>query len=86
MIKYEKVYVSVELKVDTFGNESLLSLEWEDGRVYRIDKTFSIRMSPPQHVGAVLTKRCDVLIEGQEKILYRETATNRWFVEKPLIN
>ncbi len=86
MIKYEKVYVSVELKVDTFGNESLLSLEWEDGRVYRIDKTFSIRMSPPQHVGAVLTKRYDVLIEGQEKILYRETATNRWFVEKPLIN
>ena len=86
MIKYEKVYVSVELKVDTFGNESLLSLEWEDGRVYHIDKTFSISMSPPQHVGAVLTKRYDVLIEGQEKILYRETATNRWFVEKPLIN
>lgn len=86
MIKYEKVYVSVELKVDAFGNESLLSLEWEDGRVYHIDKTFSIRMSPPQHVGAVLTKRYDVLIEGQEKILYCETATNRWFVEKPLIN
>lgn len=86
MIKYEKIYVSVELRVDAFGNESLLSLEWEDGRVYHIDKAFSIRMSPPQHVGAVLTKRYDVLIEGQEKILYRETATNRWFVEKPLIN
>lgn len=85
MIKYEKVYVSVEIKVDTQGYENLLSLEWEDGRIFFIDKTLSERMSPPAHVGAVLTKRYDVVIEGRERTLYHETTTNRWFVEKPLI-
>lgn len=84
MVRYLKVYVAVTLHVGTDGRTKPVALEWEDGKIFYIDKVFSERNSPPEHVGALLTRRYDVLICGREKSLYLETTTNRWFVEKPL--
>ena len=38
---YEKVYVAVTLKVDREGNVRPLSFEWEDGRVFAVDRVLS---------------------------------------------
>lgn len=82
---YEKVYVAVTLKVDREGNVRPLSFEWEDGRVFAVDRVLSQGMVPARHVGAILTKRFDIKVSGAERELYVETRTNRWFVEKPLV-
>lgn len=83
-MRYEKVYVAMTLYVDTSGKMKPVALIWEDGRRYSIDKVYSERNSPPEHVGAILTRRYDVSVSGREKTVYLETQTNRWFVEKPL--
>ena len=38
---YEKVYVAVTLKVDREGNVRPLSFEWEDGRVFAVDRVLA---------------------------------------------
>lgn len=85
MKKYEKVYIAVNLHVDTDGFTRIKSIEWQDGRIYNVDKMLFERMAPPEHIGAILTRRYDLIIEGKEKIIYLETESNRWFVEKPLL-
>lgn len=84
MERYEKVYVSMHLHVDRQGKLKPTAIEWEDGRAYKIDKVTDERMAPPAHVGAILARRYDVLVEGREKTVYLETPTNQWFVERPL--
>lgn len=73
----------MEIHVDAEGNMKPAAIEWADGRKYVIDKVISERMSPPPHVGAILARRYDVMVEGREKTIFLETASNRWFVEKP---
>lgn len=82
---YEKVYVAVTLKVDREGKVIPLRFEWEDGRVFEIDRVRSEGMAPARHVGAILTKRYDISVAGKERELFVETRSNRWFVEKPLL-
>lgn len=84
MVRYEKIYVAVTLFVDTEGRMRPIALDWENGRRFGIDKVISERNSPPDHVGAILTRRYDILISGRERTLYLETHSNRWFVEKPI--
>ncbi len=81
MSRYEKVYIGVVIYVDTEGVETLNSLIWTDGTHYAVDKTVDRRMSPPKHVGAMLTERYDIIIEGKPRTVYREKQTNKWFVE-----
>lgn len=47
------MYVAVTLKVDREGNVRPLSFEWEDGRVFAVDRVLSQGMAPARHVGAV---------------------------------
>lgn len=82
MQRFEKVYVSVDIHVDTEGMETLECLIWSDGARYAVDKTVDKRLSPPKHVGAMLTERYDVIIEGRPRTVYREKQTNKWFVER----
>lgn len=81
---YEKVYVAVTLKVDREGKVIPLRFEWEDGRVFEIDRVRSEGMSPARHLWAILTRRYDITVAGKERELFVETRSNRWFVEKPL--
>ena len=56
------MYVAVTLKVDREGNVRPLSFEWEDGRVFAVDRVLSQGMAPARHVGAILTKRFDIKV------------------------
>ena len=61
-----------------------VAIEWTDGRRYVIDKVISVRKAPAFYVGAVLTKKYEVKIEGKIRILYEEMHTKRWFVEQKI--
>lgn len=78
---YKKVYVGMILKINAEGKLKPLEIEWQDGRRYKIDRVLDERSAPPDNVGSYLTKKYKVLIGGQEKAIYEETQTNRWFVE-----
>lgn len=84
MGNYRKVYVTMFLRVDREGHATPVRLEWEDGRIYPIDRVISERMSPPEHVGAIATRRYDVVVSGRKRTVYLETYENRWFVEQPI--
>lgn len=81
MLEYIKVYVPVWLRADVDGNITPIALEWENGRLYMIDRVVGAYMAPPEHVGAVLTKKYDVTVERRPRVLYEETHTGKWFVE-----
>ncbi len=84
MINYEKVYVSVYLKINLNGIMKPVAVEWTDGKRFEIEKVIDERNAPPEHTGGVLTRKYKVIINGKEKIIYLDKQTNRWFVEKPL--
>lgn len=81
---YEKVYVTVLIKVDRDGYSKPVEIEWQDGRSYYITKIIDKQKAPPRHVGSSATVRYTVLISGKEKELYHETYENKWFVERPV--
>ena len=82
MVNYEKVYISVYLKINTDGIMKPVEIEWTDGTRYDIDKIIDERNAPPEHTGGVLTRKYKVIIKGREKIIYLDKQTNKWFVEK----
>lgn len=86
MEHYEKVYVEMILRIDRDGGVRPLSLIWEDGMCYEVTRVLSSRMSPPAHVGGVLTRMYECEVNGQPRTIYVETQTNRWFVEKPIMS
>ncbi len=73
-----KVYVEVVLKQDIDGHKRPLSIRWEDGEVYEIDRLKDVRLAASLRVGGY-GLRYTVFIEGKETYLFEED--NRWFVE-----
>lgn len=73
-----KVYVEVVLRQDTDGHKRPLSIRWEDGEVYEIDRLKDVRLAASLKVGGY-GWRYTVFIEGKETYLFEED--NRWFVE-----
>lgn len=84
MLEYEKVYLAMVFYVDRGGKMTPTNIQWENGRTYHIDKVLNKRISHPEYVGASITGRYDVVVEGKKKILYLDTTTNQWFIERPL--
>ena len=82
MINYEKVYVSVYLKINSNGIMKPVAVEWANGTRFDIDKIIDERNAPPEHTGGVLTRKYKVIIKGREKIIYLDKQTNQWFVER----
>ena len=68
-----KVYVEITAKFDTDGNITPLSVTWEDGTVYTIDKVVASLKAG----GIGMRYTCRIL--GQESYLFYEEP--RWFVE-----
>ena len=83
-MEYEKVYVTVTVRVSADGRITPKSIEWEDGKVYEIDRVTGVRVQPPSYVGGILTELYDCVVAGERKQLYLETDSRRWFVEKPI--
>ena len=84
MVKYEKVFITVFLRISNEGTMKPVAIEWTDGKLFEIDKIIDERNAPPEHTGGVLIRKYRVIIKGKEKIIYLDKQTNRWFVEKPL--
>ena len=73
-----KVYVEVTAKFDTDGNITPLSVTWEDGTVYEIDRILDkCRAASLKAEGIGMRYTCRIL--GQRSYLYYEEP--RWFVE-----
>lgn len=73
-----KVYVDVTLKQDKYGTIIPLSVTWEDGRRYEIDRVLDVRRAAATKVGGTGT-RFTVRILG--KVTYLFDDGERWFVE-----
>lgn len=73
-----KVYVDVTLKQDKYGAIMPLTVTWEDGRKYEIDRVLDVRRAASTKVGGAGV-RFTVRILGKETYLFNDG--ERWFVE-----
>lgn len=73
-----KVFVEVIAKFDTEGKITPLSLLWEDGTVYEIDRVTDICRAASLKAGGMGT-RYTVIIRRKQSYLFCED--RRWFVE-----
>jgi len=83
-----KVYVEVTTRTRTDGIMLPLSILWEDGKEYFIDRVTDIRQAAAMKAGGQ-GDRYTVMINGQMSYLFFERSTNltgnnigRWFVER----
>ena len=75
----EKRYVKVVSATDEDGNVVPLSVEWEDGRVYEIDRVLDRRQAASLKVGGT-GMRYVVRIGNATTYLFHEDP--RWYVEE----
>jgi len=75
-----KVYVDVTAVFCKDGRLIPLSMVWQDGRVYEIQKVLDVRRAASLKAGGV-GMRYTCMIEGVSSHLFYE-ADNRWFVER----
>lgn len=73
-----KVFVEVTARFDAEGKITPLSLLWEDGTVYEIDRVLDIRRAASLKAGG-MGIRYTVRINGKQSYLFYEEP--RWFVE-----
>ncbi len=73
-----KVFVEVIARFDTEGNITPLTVIWEDGRVFEIDKVLDIRRAASLKAGGIGV-RYTCRIRGRETFLWYEEP--RWYVE-----
>jgi hypothetical protein len=73
-----KVFVRVLAETDEEGNIRPVSVTWEDGRSYSIDKVIDIRRAYAKKVGGTAV-RYTVRIAGKETYIFAENG--KWFVE-----
>jgi len=73
-----KVYVTVTALFKVDGTILPISIEWEDGRNYEIDKIIEVRQAASLKVGGQGTRYL-CRIQGRESNLFLEGT--RWFVE-----
>ena len=78
-MKFKKVYVTMIVKITKDGILRPLSMVWEDGVTYEIDRVLHITPAASLKVGGCGT-RYTVMIEGKQRDLYDEDG--KWFVEK----
>ncbi len=83
-----RIYVSVDVCFDIYGQMMPTNIKWEDGSVYPIDKVTDIRQAAAAKSGGQ-GDRYTVMIAGKEKYLFFERSCARngnligsWFVER----
>ena len=73
-----RVYVKVVVEHDTLGHARPLSIEWENGRIFVIDKVLDSRMAAATKAGGQ-GMRYTLRINGRETYLFEDEGL--WFVE-----
>ena len=76
--KYRKVFVEVTLRVSTDGEIRPLSIKFEDGKVFEIDRLRQCCRAHSLKVGGTGI-RYTVVIRRQETYLFEDEG--RWYVE-----
>lgn len=79
-MQLRKVLVEVTAKFSREGGIKPLSLVWEDGRTFCVDRVIAAERAPAR-VSALLPVRYTCVISGKERWLYYEPEKERWFVE-----
>ena len=74
-----KTYVSVIAKFGADGKLQPLQVEWEDGRIYCVDRVLDVRQAASMRAGGH-GLRFTCRIAGRETYLFLER--DRWFVER----
>ena len=73
-----KVFVEVIARFDIDGKMSPVSLIWEDGREFGIDRVLDVRRAASLKVGGQGT-RYTCIVGGKEVYMFFEV--DRWFME-----
>ncbi len=73
-----RAYVRVVAEFSEEGRITPLTVEWEDGRKFRVDKLLDVRLAPATKAGGQ-GMRYTVRIGGRETYLFEDEG--RWFVE-----
>ncbi len=83
-----KVYVNVTAAFDADGRMKPLSLVWEDGHKYMIEKVLDCKPAAAIRAGGQ-GERFTIRVNGREKYLFFERCTQisgdllgKWFVER----
>ena len=74
-----KINLEVNAKFDLDGNVRPMSIIWEDGRVFAIDRVLDVRRAASLKAGGVGT-RYICRICGKTVALFNDE--NKWFMEK----
>lgn len=74
----EKKYVKVVSVTDEDGRVTPVSIEWEDGRAYEIDKVLDVRQAASLKVGGTGVR---YLIRIGEATTYLFYENPKWYVE-----
>ena len=74
-----KIFVEVTAKHDINGSVRPLTIKWEDGRVFEVDRVLDVRQAPSLKGGA-LGIRYTCRICNKEVFLFDDEG--RWFLEK----
>lgn len=77
----KKVHVFVNANFPAEGGAVPLSVRWEDGREFFIERVEKVERAPAR-VEALLPLRYTCRIRGMRKFLYFEIEKLRWFVER----
>ncbi len=84
----DRIYVSVDVNFDVYGQMIPQNIKWEDGSVFPIDKVTDIRQAHAAKAGGN-GDRYTVMINGREKYLFFERSpvstgnlVGSWFVER----
>ena len=77
-MNFKKVYVEVQLRVKADGSVRPISILWEDGIVYTVDRLRKVVPAASLKVGGS-GMRYTVVIEGKDRYLFEENG--KWFVE-----
>lgn len=73
-----KVYVAVTVKYNEAGEITPLTIQWEDGRVFEVDRLLDVRRAASLKVGGCgIRYTCRIC--GRQTYLYEDS--NRWYVE-----
>ena len=73
-----RVYVRVIVEFDEAGGVCPLSVAWEDGRRFEVDKVLDVRRAAATRAGGQ-GMRYTCRIKGKETYLFNDDG--RWFVE-----
>lgn len=74
-----KVFVGVNAKFEPDGTLTPVSVIWEDGRIFEIDKILDVRRAASLKAGGIGT-RYTVRIGHRETFLFLEDG--RWFTQR----